>query len=156
MEIKSISAISLTLILITFIVAAESLDLKKLTLECIKASKNYKNIEKNISYKESESIEYVGYSGSYNNFDLKFPIVMRIRYVGIKKEGYYWFKNNPEKKYKIRAKTDTEGNCEIIEILESGYENYKFRGKIKDGIILGIWEKGSGKKAFAFYAARIK
>jgi hypothetical protein len=29
--------------------------------------------------------------------------------------------------------------------------NYIFHGVMKNGFIMGLWEKGNGKKAFAFY-----
>jgi hypothetical protein len=81
---------------------------------------------------------------------------MIIRYAGASKEGYYWFQKNSQKKYKVTAKSDIEGNFELVEDIGDGFKNYTLRGLMKDGIIKGLWEKGNGKKAYAFYVKAIE
>ncbi|MDY7030923.1 MAG: hypothetical protein SVY10_03330 [Thermodesulfobacteriota bacterium] len=130
--------------------AGENVDLNRLTDECIDAAKKYKTIQKDFLYKVLHTVEYEGWSGDADNFDLKFPIAMKIRYAGVEKKGYYWFLNDPKRKHHIRAKVDYAGNFELVEIAGSGANN-KFYGIMKDGIIKGLWEKSNGKRSFAFY-----
>lgn len=134
----------------------EPVDLDKLTSECIEASTQYRKIQKVVAYKVLHTVEYEGWSGNFRAFPLQDPIGMVIRYAGAKRDGYYWFRNNPQKKYAVNVKTDFNGNIEIIESTVNRNGNYRFRGVMKDGIIKGIWEKGNGKMAFAFYAQVIE
>ncbi len=136
--------------------AEETENLNYLTTECIKAVKEHKSIQKDFPYKVLHTVQYKGWSGDSNNLKLTHPAMMTIRYAGASKEGYYWFKKNPQKKHKLTAKSDIEDNFELVEEIGDGFKNYTFRGLMKDGIIKGLWEKGSGKKAYAFYVKVIK
>ncbi len=136
--------------------AEESVDLNYLTPECINAANEYKAIQKDFPYKVLHTVQYKGWSGDSNTFKLTHPVIMMIRYAGALKNGYYWFQKNPQKKYKLTAKSDIEGNFELVEEIGDGFKNYTFRGLMKDRIIKGLWEKGSGKKAYAFYVKAIE
>jgi hypothetical protein len=130
---------------------AEEIDLKDLTAQCISASKDYKPVKDNFAYKVIHTVEYDGWSGNSENIKLTYPVAMIITFTGNIKDGSYWFKNDPQKKYLISIKSDACGNCELIEKTGHGYINYIFHGVMKNGVIKGLWEKGNGKKAFAFY-----
>ena len=151
MHKKFIATLFFIFIVVSFVIAGEDIDLNQLTSECVEAAKHFKKIKKSISYKVLHTVEYEGWSGDSNTFSLKYPIGMIIRYAGVEKTGYYWFKHDPQKKYNISAKVDFEGNYELIEIIEGGFEKYQFRGKMHGGIIKGLWEIEHGQKAFAFY-----
>jgi hypothetical protein len=130
---------------------AEEIDLKDLTAQCVSASKDYKPAKDNLPYQAIHTVEYDGWSGDSGNVELTHPVVMLITFTGTIKEGYYWFRNDPQKKYMISMKSDADSNCELAEIIERGYINYIFHGVMKNGVIMGLWKKGDGKKAFAFY-----
>ncbi len=136
--------------------AEDSVDLNYLTTECINAAKEHKTIQKEFPYKVLHTVQYKGWSGDANTFKLTHPVIMTIRYAGALKDGYYWFQKNPQKKYKLTAKSDIEGNFELVEEIGNGFKNYTFRGLMKDGIIKGLWGKGRGKKAYAFYVKAIE
>lgn len=131
--------------------AEENVDLNKLTSECIEASKKYTKIKKPVAYKVLHTVEYEGWSGDSNTFDLHHPVAMTIRYAGAERTGSYWFLNNPQKKYLISAKTDFNGNIELVEDNPGGHDKRRFRGLMKDGIIKGAWEQDNGENGFAFY-----
>jgi hypothetical protein len=133
----------------------ETVDLNQLTIECVEASKRYKTIQNDFAYKVLHTVQYEGWSGDSNTFELAHPVKMTIRYAGASKEGYYWFQKNLQKKYKVTAKSDIEGNFELVEDIGDGFKNHTLRGLMKDGIIKGLWEKGNGKKAYAFYVKAI-
>ena len=132
--------------------AEESTDLNRLAGECIEAEKKYKTIQKDFFFKVLHTVEYKGWSGDAHNFELKFPIAMTLQYAGAEKKGYYWFQNNPGKKYHITVKSDSSGNLELVHTIRHELSNYTFRGLMNNGVIKGLWEKGDGKKSFAFYA----
>jgi len=136
--------------------AEESADLNYLTTECISAAKKHKAIQKDFPYKVLHTVQYEGWSGDSNTFELIHPVTMTIRYAGTLKHGYYWFQKNPQRKYNVTAKSDVAGNFELVENIGNGFKNYTFRGLMKDGVIKGLWEKGNGKKAYAFYVKAIE
>ena len=131
--------------------AKEIIDLKDLSAQCILASRDYKPVKDNFPYKVIHTVEYEGWSGDSEHIELTHPVVMTITFTGNKKEGSYWFKSDPQKKYMISMKSDEVGNCELTEIIDHDFINYIFHGVMKNGVIMGLWEKGNGKKAFAFY-----
>ena len=49
-----------------------------------------------------------------------------------------------------------KGNIELFENIGDGLINYKFHGIMKNGRIKGVWQKGNGKKTFAFYVKAIE
>ena len=67
-----------------------------------------------------------------------------------------YIQKNPQKQYKVTAKSDIEGNFELVEEIEDGSKIHTFRGLMKDGIIKGLWEKTNGKNAYAFYVKAIE
>ncbi len=152
-----------TLLLVFFICfsassafAEENIDLNGLTSQCVYAASKHETIENSVAYKVLHTVEYEGWSGDSNNFTLTYPVTMIITYAGAERNGYYWFRNNPQKKYNVSARSDFNGNFELVENSKNGDENYTFRGLMQNGIIKGLWEKGNGKKAFAFYVRVIK
>lgn len=136
--------------------AEESVDLNLLTTECISAAKKHKAIQKDFPYKVLHTVQYEGWSGNSNTFELAHPVKMKIKYAGALKNGYYWFQKNPQKKYNVTAKSDSSGNFELVENIGNGFINYQFRGLMKDGVIKGLWEKGDGRKTYAFYVKAIE
>lgn len=138
-----------------FSAGGEPTDLRTLTEQCRSAATNFQPVESDFPYKVLHTVEYGGWCGDSENFDLLHPIRMSIRFAGHKKEGEYWLPSDPDKRYFISATADAAGNCEMKETLQNGNVNYMFRGMMKDGVIKGVWEKGDGKKAFAFYVKPI-
>jgi len=131
--------------------AEEIIDLNQLTSECVDAANRFQKIQNNVSYKVLHTVEYEGWTGDANNFKLLFPVVMTIRYAGVEKNGYYWLRNNPQKKYFVSAKVDFEGNFELVETAEGRQGSNRFHGIMKEGVIKGLWKKEGSKKSFAFY-----
>ena len=136
--------------------AEGNVDLDRFTTECINAAKEHRTIRKDFPYKVLHTVQYKGWSGDSDALKLVHPVVLTIGYAGALKEGYYWFQDNPQEKYKVTVKSDIEGNFELVEENRNGFKNYKFRGLIKDGIIKGLWEKDGGKKAYAFYVKAVE
>ncbi len=136
--------------------AGENADLNRLTTECIKAAKEHKTIKEDFLYKVLHTVSYKGWSGDSNSPELIHPVMLTIRYAGALKEGYYWFPNNPQKKYKFTAKSDIGGNFELFAENADGFKNHKFRGLMKDGIIKGLWGIRAGRKPYAFYVKAIE
>jgi hypothetical protein len=135
--------------------AEETLDLEQLSYECIESSKVFKNIQNDFAYKVLHTVTYEGWSGDSKTFKLKYPVRMTIKYAGAEKQGYYLIKNY-HKKIFVNAKSDMKGNFELFENIGGGFKNYIFHGTMKNGIIKGLWQKGNGKKAFAFYVKAIE
>jgi len=135
--------------------AEEVLNLKALTKECFLAFQNYKPITNEFQHKNIHTAQYEGWSGDADNIELTRPVSMTIDYSDNKKSGLYWFHDHPEKKYNFIVKSDIDGNYELTELIEHGGINYIFHGVLKDGVIKGLWEKGGGKKAYAFYVKEI-
>jgi len=143
-----------TSIIISF--AENTLDLEQLTSECIEFSKEFKSIQNDFAYKVLHTVQYEGWSGDSKTFKLKYPVGMTIKYAGAEKKGYYFFKKSPHKKIFISVKSDMKGNIELFENIGDGLINYKFHGIMKNGRIKGVWQKGNGKKTFAFYVKAIE
>jgi len=118
-----------------------------LTHECIIASKEHQNIDKNIAYKVFHTLNYKGYSGKIGDFNLSEPAHMIITFSGYRKYGFYWLDRYAHKKYPIIVKSDFENNFEIQDIERS----YYFKGKIDRRTIKGLWYDKNGKELFAFY-----
>ncbi len=131
--------------------AEENVDLNQLTIECVQAANRHQAIQKDFYYKVLHTVQYKGWIGEPTHFELTHPVTMTIRYAGASKKGWYWFNQNPKKKYDIIAKSDMAGNFELVGHSDVGIIGYTFHGLMKDGIIKGVWEKGSGKQAYAFY-----
>lgn len=131
--------------------AEERADLKNLTIECRDAAGEHRVIQKDFPYKVLHRVQYEGWSGDANTFQLTYPVAMTISYAGADKKGYYWFKRDPQTQFHFTAKSDMAGNIELVEGVRNGVKNYQFRGLMKNGVIKGIWEKGDGKNAYAFY-----
>ena len=131
--------------------AEEIIDLKALTRQCILASEDYKPVKNNFPYKVLHTVEYEGWRGDSEHAGLLHPVAMTIKFSGNKKVGAYWLKSDPHKKYMITMKSDAAGNCELTEISDRGFINDTFHGVMRHGVIMGLWENGNGKKAFAFY-----
>lgn len=136
--------------------AEDVVDLKELTTQCILAAKGYRPIKNDFPYKVIHTVEYEGWSGDAEHIELTHRVAMTIKYVGKHKDGAYWLKSNPKKKYEISVKSDASGNYELTENVQNGNINYIFHGIMKDGVIKGMWEKGRGQKAFSFYVKATK
>lgn len=136
--------------------AMQAVDLKNLTHECKLAASDYTPIVKNFPYKALHTVNYSGWCGDTLDAELRHPIAMKITYAGNRKQGSYWFIANPDKKIKVTARSDLEGNFELKEIASTGKSRYHFHGKMKDGEIKGLWEEAQSKQRFAFYVKAIK
>lgn len=136
--------------------AEEGVDLNRFTTECINSAKKHRTIRKDFPYKVLHTVRYRGWSGDPDTLKLTHPVMLTIRYAGALKEGYYWFQDNPQKKFKVTAKSDIEGNFELVEGIGDGFKNHRFRGLMKEGIIKGLWKTGGGKRAYAFYVKAIE
>lgn len=130
----------------TTVFAEEHIDLDLLTRQCAAASKQFRKIRKAVAYKVLHTVEYTGWSGNPACFNLKDPIAMTITFAGNDRRGAYWFPNKPEVKVNIHARTDFDGNIELIEIPA----DYRFKGRMENGVIKGIWKNSTGNKSFAF------
>lgn len=135
--------------------AGEPADLNRLTRECINAAQTHQAIHDNFPYKVLHTVHYEGWSGDPGHIELTNPVKMTLRFAGSSITGSYWFADNPEKTYGIRATSDMQGNIELVQINENRFAGYTFHGMMKDGVIKGLWEKGDGKKVFAFYVKAI-
>ena len=153
--LKNIIIFIIIFVSFSLLCAEEITGLAQLTKECIDTAKKYKTIQNDLPYKSLHTVQYEGWSGDADNFQLVRSVKMTIKYSGASKTGYYWFLNNPQKKYDIIAKSDRSGNFEMVENIGGRIINYTFHGLMKDGVIQGLWEKGDGKKAFAFYVKAI-
>lgn len=153
---KLITALCFIFISSSIPMAGENADLDHLTSECIKAAKEHKKIKKDFPYKVLHTVHYNGWSGNSKTFKLIHSVSMVIRYAGSKKKGYYWFTSSPDVKYHVTAKSDLARNYEMVEVTGDGHVNHSFTGRMKNGIIKGIWTKGDDKKAFAFYVEAVK
>lgn len=131
--------------------AMQAVDLKKLTLECKLAASDYTPIVKNFPYKVLHTVDYSGWCGDTRDAELRHPIAMKITYAGNRKQGSYWFIANPDKKIKVTARSDLEGNFELKEIASTGKSRYVFHGIMKNGEIKGCWVDKAQKKNVAFY-----
>jgi len=125
-------------------------DLNQLTSRCAQAAKNYRPVQKDFYYKVLHTVEYVGWIGDTNSFELNHPIAMVVRYAGSKKQGHYWFQHKPQKKYAFTVKSDMAGN---IKFIPKDHEciDYVFQGIMKKGSIMGLWKNAQDNKSFAFF-----
>jgi len=124
--------------------------LNHLTAECVQAAKKFRPIQTDFFYKALHTVEYAGWIGEPNHFELQHPIAMTIRYAGSRKQGYFWFQHSPPEKYDLTVKSDMEGNINLF-TQSNDFMNYTFQGIIRNGIIMGLWNNSVQNKAFAFY-----
>lgn len=141
---------------ISISVADENVNLEHLTSECIESAKAFTSIQNDFAYKLLHTVQYEGWSGNSNSFKLIHPVHMTIKYAGSEKKGYYYFIRNPHKVNIISAKSDMEGSFLLREYTGDGFGDYTFHGTMKNGIIKGLWQKGNGRQAFAFYVKAIE
>lgn len=125
------------------------------TKECIEAFQSYVETEPPAHFKTTETITYEGLAGNADELDCKYPVIMTLTFEGSTVIGSYYFKGKERTVLNVRGTFDDAGHLLLKEMLPGNMVNYEFRGVMKNGEIRGLWEKGEGKKAFAFYAREI-
>ena len=136
--------------------AGPSSDLQQLATECIQAAKQYKPVQKNYPYKVLHTVQYKGWIGDRDHFALTHSVIITIKYAGNLKEGYYWLRQTPQKRYKLIATSDAAGNFSMVQILENGNQGDIFQGLMKNGVIKGLWKTNDGEHAYALYATALE
>ena len=124
--------------------------LRHYTSQCEEAEHAYKTIYSEALPKELYFTEYEGWIGDTLSFQLRHPVFVKIRFGG-HGEGYYRLRENEGSRHQFTMKIDRDNNIELIETDDKGNIIYVFRGRDKDGTIKGVWRKGRGAEAFAFY-----
>jgi hypothetical protein len=121
-----------------------------MSLECLSAYYQFA-FETPRYFEEPVTRIYYGISGHADCFFCH-PTVLTLRFHEEAVEGEYTFVKNRTLTVSVKGRVDTQGHLFLQEILERGQVNYEFRGMLTEQEIIGMWEKGDGKKGFDLFA----
>ena len=157
MTITKAIAVSVLLLLggclsVLVVPTRDKADRPALTKVCAKAAARWTKPKELQVFDPHKATAFDGWSGDAQKFALTSKIQLGLEFRGPAITGQYYFENKTNRIYRVVGEVGRDGSVELREMVAKDTVNYVFHGTFDGSEIKGLWEKGDGKKAFAFWA----